>query len=230
MDGALHGHPPEDWKIGVDIGGTFMDFCALETRSGRIASLKVLTTPNDPGAELGTGLDLLASREGLDPTTVSRFVHGTTVGINTIIQRKGAKLALFTNQGFEDVIELARLRMPDMYSLFCQRPDPLVPRDRIFGLPVRMSADGSRVDAPEQAVRDAIAQARATGAEGIIIALLHAWRDPGAGGGDPCPDRGYGAGPVRLYIRRGLASDPGIRTRVYRDFERLCAPARGGLP
>lgn len=178
MDGALHGHPPEDWKIGVDIGGTFMDFCALETRSGRIASLKVLTTPNDPGAELGTGLDLLASREGLDPTTVSRFVHGTTVGINTIIQRKGAKLALFTNQGFEDVIELARLRMPDMYSLFCQRPDPLVPRDRIFGLPVRMSADGSRVDAPEQAVRDAIAQARATGAEGIIIALLHAWRDP----------------------------------------------------
>ncbi|ANT63703.1 hydantoinase (plasmid) [Salipiger sp. CCB-MM3] len=174
MDGQL---PAEDWKIGVDIGGTFMDFCALEARSGRIASLKVLTTPDDPGAELRTGLDLLAEREGLDVAAVSRFVHGTTVGINTIIQRKGAKLAMFTNAGFEDVIELARLRMPDMYSLFCQRPDPLVSRDMIFGLPVRMRADGRRTDAPEDAVAEAVAKAKAAGAEGIIVALLHSWRD-----------------------------------------------------
>ena len=75
----------QDWKVGVDIGGTFIDFCALETRSGRVASLKVLTTPDDPGAELMTGLTLLAEREGLDPASVSRFVHGTTVGINTVI-------------------------------------------------------------------------------------------------------------------------------------------------
>ncbi|TMV90792.1 hydantoinase/oxoprolinase family protein [Thioclava sp. BHET1] len=176
MDGNL---PAEDWKIGVDIGGTFMDFCALEVRSGRIVSLKVLTTPEDPGAELGAGLDLLAERETLDPALISRFVHGTTVGINTIIQRKGAQLALFTNAGFEDVIELARLRMPDMYSLFCHRPEPLVPRDRIFGLPARMRADGQRRDPPLEAVADAVAQARAAGAEGIVIALLHAWRDPG---------------------------------------------------
>ena len=123
MDGATQ--PKPDWKIGVDIGGTFMDFCALETVSGRVASLKVLTTPDDPGAELLDGLRLLAEREGLDPALVTRFVHGTTVGINTIIQRKGAKLALVTNAGFEDVIELARLRMPDMYSLFCHRPEPI---------------------------------------------------------------------------------------------------------
>ncbi|TQS70945.1 hydantoinase/oxoprolinase family protein [Rhodobacteraceae bacterium] len=166
----------EDWKIGVDIGGTFMDFCALEANSGRMASLKVLTTPDDPGAELSRGLDLLAEREGLDPSRVSRFVHGTTVGINTIIQRKGAKLALLTNAGFEDVIELARLRMPEMYSLFCHRPEPLIPRDMIFGLPVRMRPDGTRVDAPD-AVEGVVAQARAAGAQGIIVALLHAWRD-----------------------------------------------------
>ncbi len=110
-----------DWKIGVDIGGTFIDFCAFETRSGRLATLKVLTTPDDPGAELMTGLDILEKCEGVDPARISRFVHGTTVGINTIIQRKGADLALITNAGFEDVIELARLRMPDMYSLFCAR-------------------------------------------------------------------------------------------------------------
>jgi N-methylhydantoinase A len=179
MDGTS---PPQtaeaDWKIGVDIGGTFMDFCAFETRSGRIASLKVLTTPDDPGAELLTGLDLLAKREGLDPAAITRFVHGTTVGINTIIQRKGAKLALITNAGFEDVIELARLRMPEMYSLFCHRPEPLIPRDRIFGIGARLRSDGSETFAPDVTeITRAVEAAKAVGAVGIIVALLHSWRD-----------------------------------------------------
>ncbi|MGH1354310.1 MAG: hydantoinase/oxoprolinase family protein [Thalassovita sp.] len=176
MDGLVHS--PENWKIGVDIGGTFMDFCALETNSGRVATLKVLTTPDDPGAELATGLALLTQREGLTSAAVSRFVHGTTVGINTIIQRKGAKLAMITNAGFEDVIELARLRMPDMYSLFCHRADPLIPRDLIYGIPARLMADGTQTVAPDkEAVLQAVANARAQGAEGIIIFLLHSWRD-----------------------------------------------------
>ncbi|AZO53522.1 MULTISPECIES: hydantoinase/oxoprolinase family protein [unclassified Mesorhizobium] len=167
-----------DWKVGVDIGGTFIDFCALEANSGRVASLKVLTTPEDPGAELMTGLTLLAEREGFDPTHMTRFVHGTTVGINTIIQRKGAPLALFTNAGFEDVIELARLRMPDMYSLFCSRPDPLISRDMVFGIPARMRADGTESKAPDMAVvESAVVAAKANGAQGIIVSFLHAWRN-----------------------------------------------------
>ena len=168
----------QDWKIGVDIGGTFIDFCALETRSGRVASLKVLTTPDDPGAELMTGLSLLAEREGLEPSAVSRFVHGTTVGINTVIQRRGVSLALMTNAGFEDVIELARLRMPDVYSLFCARPDQLIARDMIFGIPARLRADGSEAQAPDfSVVATAVARAKANGAAGIIISFLHSWRN-----------------------------------------------------
>lgn len=168
----------QDWKIGVDIGGTFIDFCALETRSGRVASLKVLTTPDDPGAELMTGLSLLAEREGLQPGDVSRFVHGTTVGINTVIQRRGVSLALFTNAGFEDVIELARLRMPDVYSLFCSRPDQLVARDMVFGIPARLRADGEETQAPDMdAVAKAIATAKAKGASGVIVSFLHSWRN-----------------------------------------------------
>ncbi|MFB9151250.1 hydantoinase/oxoprolinase family protein [Roseovarius ramblicola] len=175
MDGNT---APADWKIGVDIGGTFMDFCALDTRSGRIASLKVLTTPDDPGVELLTGLDLLDEREGLDPGAVTRFVHGTTVGINTILQRKGARLALITNQGFEDVIELARLGMPEMYSLFCHRAEPLIPRDRVFGIPVRLHADGSEPMAPTpEIVHDAVRQAQEAGADGIVVSFLHSWRN-----------------------------------------------------
>ncbi|TRC97123.1 hydantoinase/oxoprolinase family protein [Mesorhizobium sp. WSM4303] len=181
MDGVIAANEARnetDWKVGVDIGGTFIDFCALEARSGRVASLKVLTTPEDPGAELMTGLTLLAEREGFDPTRMTHFVHGTTVGINTIIQRKGAPLALFTNAGFEDVIELARLRMPDMYSLFCARPDPLISRDMVFGIPARMRADGSESRAPDMAaVERAVALAKANGALGIIVSFLHSWRN-----------------------------------------------------
>ncbi|RUW53780.1 MULTISPECIES: hydantoinase/oxoprolinase family protein [unclassified Mesorhizobium] len=181
MDGVIAADETQngaDWKVGVDIGGTFIDFCALEANSGRVASLKVLTTPEDPGAELMTGLALLAEREGFDPSHMTRFVHGTTVGINTIIQRKGAPMALFTNAGFEDVIELARLRMPDMYSLFCSRPDPLISRDMVFGIPARMRADGSESLAPDIAiVESAVAAAKAKGAQGIIVSFLHAWRN-----------------------------------------------------
>lgn len=178
MDGFAAQVPDADWKIGVDIGGTFIDFCALDASSGRVATLKVLTTPDDPGAELMTGLDLLESREGVDPARISRFVHGTTVGINTIIQRKGAPLALVTNAGFEDVIELARLRMPEMYSLFCARPDPLIPRDMIFGIPARLKADGRETRVPDmESVARAVAEAQTKGAAGIIVSLLHSWRD-----------------------------------------------------
>ncbi|AUX79579.1 MULTISPECIES: hydantoinase/oxoprolinase family protein [Sinorhizobium] len=173
-----HERKQQDWKIGVDIGGTFIDFCALETQSGRVASLKVLTTPDDPGAELMTGLSLLADREELDPAAISRFVHGTTVGINTVIQRRGVSLALLTNAGFEDVLELARLRMPDVYSLFCSRPDQLIARDMIFGIPARLRADGTEALAPDlSAVARAAARAKSKGAAGVIVSLLHSWRN-----------------------------------------------------
>ena len=167
------------WRIGVDIGGTFIDFCALEESSGRMHTLKVLTTPDEPGREVLEGVGLLQDRHGLDPAAVTAFVHGTTVGINTVIQRKGAPLALVTNAGFEDVVELARLRMPEMYSLFCARPEQLIPRDRIFGVGGRILADGSEAEPlDEAAVREAAAKARAAGAEGIIVSFLHAYRNP----------------------------------------------------
>jgi N-methylhydantoinase A len=166
------------WRIGVDIGGTFIDFCALDASTQQLHTLKVLTTPDDPGQEVMNGIDLLQQRHGMNPADVEAFVHGTTVGINTVIQRKGASLTLLATAGFEDVIELARLRMPDMQGLFCARPDPLIPRDRIFGIPGRIRADGTeqtKLDA--QAVRDATLRARAAGAEGIVIAFINAYRN-----------------------------------------------------
>jgi N-methylhydantoinase A len=167
------------WRIGVDIGGTFIDFCILETGTNRLESLKVLTTPDDPGRELMDGLTLLEERYGLDPKEVTAFVHGTTVGINTVIQRKGARMALITTAGFEDVIELARLRMPEMYSLFCSRPEQLISRDLVFGVRERILADGSEDCALDiDDLTAAVEGARRNGAAGMIVSFLHAYRNP----------------------------------------------------
>jgi N-methylhydantoinase A len=167
------------WRIGVDIGGTFVDFCALDETTNRLHSLKVLTTPDRPGKEVTEGIDILETLYGIRPSEIASFVHGTTVGINTIIQRQGARLALFTTQGFEDVIELARLRMPEMYSLFCSRPEQLVPRDRVFGIRERILADGSeQVELDLIGLRCAIETARIRRVEGIVVSFLNAYRNP----------------------------------------------------
>jgi len=166
-------------RVGVDIGGTFIDFCLWDEAKQELHSLKVLTTPQTPGAELLRGLDLLRERHGVNPADITSFVHGTTVGINTVIQRKGASLALLTTENFEDVVELARLRMPEAYSLFSRRGAPLVSRDRIFGVAERMLADGS-VEQPldEASVVSAVEKALAKGVDGIVISLLNAYRNP----------------------------------------------------
>jgi N-methylhydantoinase A len=166
-------------RVGVDIGGTFIDFCLWDEDAGELHSLKVLTTPDTPGAELLRGLDLLEERHGVAPADITSFVHGTTVGINTVIQRKGANLALITTERFEDVIELARLRMPEAYSLFSRRGAPLVSRDKIFGVKERVLADGSVEFALDEAsVEAAVAKVLAKGVEGVIVSLLNAYRNP----------------------------------------------------
>ncbi len=167
------------FRVGVDIGGTFIDFCVWDEATQEITSLKVLTTPETPGAELLRGLALLEERHGVRPAAITRFVHGTTVGINTVIQRKGARLGLITTERFEDVVELARLRMPEAYSLFSRRGAPLVSRDCVFGVRERVLSDGSVEQALDEAsVLAAIGKLRAKGVEGVVVALLNAYRKP----------------------------------------------------
>ena len=164
--------------VGVDIGGTFADFAVVDTERGTIETLKVLTTPQEPGHDIAAGLRRLADG-GLLLGAIERFVHGTTVGVNTIIQRRGARVALFTTSGFTDILELARLRMPNPYSLFCERPPPLVAREHVFPIDERMSAAGETLVAPQQhSVASAVAKAQSVGCEVIVVSFLHAWREP----------------------------------------------------
>ena len=130
-------------RVGVDIGGTFTDFCIFDEDSNALRTLKVLSTPDRPGDEIVRGLKELTARYGVQPSEIGYFTHGTTVGVNTVIQRKGINLCLFTTENFEDVLELARLKMPDPYDLFSRRPVPLVTKEKVFQIRERLRADGS---------------------------------------------------------------------------------------
>jgi N-methylhydantoinase A len=166
------------YRVGVDIGGSFTDFAVFDETTSRLQSLKVFSRPDEPGAEVLEGIRLINERYGIAPAEITYFTHGTTVGINTVIQRKGLRLALFTTANFCDVLELARLKIPNMYSLFSKRPPPLITRDMVFGITERLGSEGE-VDQPldPESVAQAVAAARAAGAEGIVIAFLHAYRD-----------------------------------------------------
>lgn len=166
------------YRVGVDIGGSFTDFALLDERDNSIRTLKVLSRPDSPGSEITTGLAAFKQRDGIDPTGISYFTHGTTVGVNAVIQRKGVKLALFATEGFCDVLELARLKIPHIHDLFSRRPTPLISRDRVFAIAERTDRDGKVLKPVDrQSVVNAVEAARAAGCEGIVVSLLHSYRN-----------------------------------------------------
>lgn len=167
------------YRVGVDIGGSFTDFAVFDEATRSLQSLKVFSRPDEPGAEVMEGIRLLHDRYGIPASDITYFTHGTTVGINTVIQRKGLRLALFTTEHFRDVLEVARLKIPNMYNLLSKRPAPLITRDLVFGIPGRITADGAILaELDEAAVAAAATAAVQAGAEGIVISLLHAYRNP----------------------------------------------------
>lgn len=166
------------YRVGVDIGGSFTDFAVLDERDNTLRTLKVLSRPDSPGSEITTGLAQLRQRDGIQPQEIHYFTHGTTVGVNAVIQRKGVRLALFATAGFCDVLELARLKIPHIHDLFSRRAAPLIPRDRVFPIVERTDRDGNVLQAVDrQSVLAAVDAARAAGCEGIVVALLHSYRN-----------------------------------------------------
>lgn len=167
------------YRVGVDIGGSFADFAVFDESTKTLKTQKVFSRPDLPGAEVLEGIRLLRERYGIRGGDITYFTHGTTVGINTVIQRKGLKLALFTTEHFRDVLEIGRLKIPDMYNLLSKRPAPLISRDLVFGIPGRLDFEGNvTLELDENAVAEALKSAQAAGAEGIVIAFLHSYRNP----------------------------------------------------
>jgi N-methylhydantoinase A len=165
--------------LGIDIGGTFTDVVLVGEESGRIATLKVLTTPRDVAEGFLEAVDCALAAVEVQPTAVRHIVHGTTVATNAIIEKRTASTALVVTRGFRDLLEIARQTRPDLYDLFCDKPAPLVPRDLCFEVTERLDADGTPLIPLEESEIEQIAAAvRSREVESIAICFLHSYRHP----------------------------------------------------
>src|SRR3984893_15382954 len=170
---------PNRYRIGFDIGGTFTDFILLDTQRNDIRLHKCLTTPQDPSVGALEGLTELLQAAQLSLSDIGDVVHGTTLVTNALIERSGARLGLITTRGFRDILEMGTEQRNDIYDLFLQFPDPLVPRRHRLEVTERMDRDGNALLPLEAAEVRAVAQRLAAdGVEAIAICFLHAYRNP----------------------------------------------------
>src|SRR6516164_5918554 len=164
-------------RLGVDIGGTFTDV-ALEIGDRRY-SAKILTTPEAPARAVLEALHTVLREAALAPADLSIIIHGTTLATNAIIERKGAKTALITTEGFRDTIEIRHENRFEQYDVGIDLPPPLVPRRRRFGVRERIDARGRvliPLDEPDvERVIDEIERAQV---EAVAVGLLHSFTEP----------------------------------------------------
>jgi N-methylhydantoinase A len=162
-------------RLSADVGGTFTDVAAFDETTGELQLGKTLTTP----ARLVDGIENGVTKAGASFRAARLFLHGTTVAINTILERTGAKCALLTTQGFRDIYEIGRVNRPESYNLFFHRHEPLIERDLRFEIRERMDSQGSvLIKLDEDQVRAAVADAVAQGAQAIAVLFLHSYRNP----------------------------------------------------
>jgi N-methylhydantoinase A len=163
-------------RLAVDIGGTFTDL--VLALPGRTSSAKVLTTGDAPERAVLEGTREILGRAGLDAAALSLVIHGTTLATNALIERKGARTALVTTDGFRDSLEIAYEHRFEQYDLYMERPEPLVPRPWRLEVPERMAADGSVLLPMDEAAVERVGETLAReGVEAVAVSFLHAYRN-----------------------------------------------------
>ncbi|MGC2413514.1 MAG: hydantoinase/oxoprolinase family protein, partial [Stellaceae bacterium] len=164
-------------RLGVDIGGTFTDV-ALEVGERRY-SAKILTTPEAPERAVIEVIGTVLREAGLTPGDLSIIIHGTTLATNAIIERKGAKTALVTTEGFRDTVEIRHENRFEQYDVNIDLPPPLVPRRRRFVVPERVDAKGRTIIPLDEGAVEALAEGfAASGIESVAIGFLHSFTNP----------------------------------------------------
>ncbi len=168
---------PRRVRVGVDTGGTFTDF-VYHTSDGQAHIFKLASTPTDPSVAITEGLARIARETGAKLSEIE-VIHGTTVGTNALLQRRGARTALVTTAGFEDVLEIGRQARPRLYDLNVTRPAPLVPRRLRFGVRERVAASGEVLEAlDESALFRLVEKLRRARVESIAVVLLFSFVRP----------------------------------------------------
>lgn len=200
-------------RVGIDVGGTFTDFALAVPDRGVVLRHKEASTPGDPSSAVARGLAAVLSAAGLDAAELVSVTHGTTLGLNAIIQRRGARIALAVTEGYRDILEIGRSRMPSSFDLHAAKEEPLVPRERVVELPARLSPAGRPTRIPTDAELSTVAEAlAATGAEAAAVVLLHGHTNPGF-------EREVTARLAALLPDRALVSAAEVWPEV-REYER----------
>jgi N-methylhydantoinase A len=167
------------YRLGIDIGGTFTDFALIDDASGRVRVNKELTTPQDPSEGIMHGTKALLDREGLLASHLDVIVQGTTLATNALIERKGAKTGLITTQGFGDILEMRKETRYDLYDLFIELPELVVPRHLRLGVRERVDKDGVMVADLDQAqMAQAVDHLVAEGVDSVAVCFLHSYANP----------------------------------------------------
>src|SRR5246127_617108 len=162
-------------RLAADIGGTFTDVAAFDERTGKLTFGKALSTPQ----RLVEGINAGVEKAGSDYKSPGLFLHGSTIAINTILERKGAKTALLITEGFRDIYEIGRINRPDAYNLFFRKHVPLIERALRFEVNERMYAEGEPLHALKD--REIVALGRKLaklGAEAVAILFLNSYVNP----------------------------------------------------
>lgn len=172
----LDGHGQhDDWVVGVDIGGTFTDCVAMQPSTGTLHSAKVLTDQRTPELGVIRAIDHVRG-ERFGWADIRRLVHGTTLAINTVLERSGPRIGLITTEGFRDTLEMANGNRYDIYDLQIRPRAPLVPRRYRLGVTERLAADGSVVVPLDKgSVMHALDVLDDAGVEAVAVCLLHAY-------------------------------------------------------
>lgn len=162
-------------RIAADIGGTFTDVAAFDECTGQLLLGKTLSTPERLVDGISTGVDKAGARF----SDAEIFLHGSTVAINAMLERKGARTALLITEGFRDIYEIGRINRPDAYNLFFQKHVPLVPRAARFEVRERVTAEGDTlIPLDEAGVERTCNELVAMGVEAVAILLLHCYVNP----------------------------------------------------
>ena len=199
-------------RVGIDIGGTFTDLVGL--RNGEIVIDKTSTTPDDPTRGVADAL----SGVDADISAISDFLHGTTIAINTVLERKGANTALITTKGFRDVYVMGRNNRPEAFNLEFRRPRPLVPRSLTWEVSARMMATGEEIDPLNDGEVEAIGrELLAQDVSSVAVCLIHAYADP-------AHERRIGEILARVCPGMFVSLSHDI-LREYREYERTSTTA-----
>jgi N-methylhydantoinase A len=166
-------------RLGADIGGTFTDFVLTDESGQEVLNFKTPSTPADPAQAVVTGIRQLVDLHGVTTGDIDYFVHGTTLGVNTLIQRTGSVTGLLVTKGFRDVLEIARLRLPDPTNYFVEKTPPLAPRRLVREIDERLLASGEELVPLDLAeVHQTVEELVGLGVEALGVCFMHSYKSP----------------------------------------------------